>query len=236
MTMSPSHPTARTRVLGFFLLVTEMAWIPTGFAPAADPNRPALEFLHWGFENASPLQWQTDGQGVIHIGLLYDYERGSPNRAAGHWHFQLQGRPGAELTLVLENFENIYNGRLGIPVSKKSICYTSSDGSHWKVVPTEFLEGNRLRIQVRLEGGSLYLARLEPYRLSDLAHLLDEIRGRPLVEDQRHRQNGGGPAGGNGEGGRSGGAVSDSAPGSSSCLGAGRKLGRPGIDPGPAEG
>ncbi len=152
--------------------------------PAAKPvpAAPPIAFIYTAFENGSPLQWETGPDGVVHIRMLYDYERNSPNRAAGHWHFQLQGTPQTDVTLVLEGFENIYNGRPGCPVSKKSICYISEDGKAWRVIPTEFLEGNRLRIQVRLETGSLYLARLEPYRLSDLDRLLSELRGRPEVE------------------------------------------------------
>ncbi len=141
-----------------------------------------LSFVNWGFENASPLQWDVDAEGVLNIRLLYDYERNSPNRAAGHWHFQLQGRPGAELTLMFHNFENIYNRRPGVPVSKNSICFLSEDGRRWRAVPMEFLEGNRLRLRVKLESGTLYLARLEPYRISDLEKLLEEIRGHKLVE------------------------------------------------------
>ena len=118
----------------------------------------------------------------MHIHLLYDYERNSPNRAAGHWHFQLQAEGGSDLVLVLHNFDNIYNGKGGPAVSKRSICYTSSDGRQWKVLPTELLEGNLLRLRIHMDGDSIYLARLEPYRLSDLQHLLDEIRGNRLVE------------------------------------------------------
>ena len=150
-------------------------------ADGSAPARPALEFINTGFENASPLQWETDADGTIHVRLLYDYERNSPNRAAGHWHFQLQGRPGSDLTLVLHNFDNIYNGKPGSPVSKKSICYVSSDGKQWKVVPAELLAGNLLRVRVHLDGRSLFLARLEPYRLADLERLLSEIRGHRLV-------------------------------------------------------
>ncbi len=152
-------------------------------APAEKPAPPAslLEFINTGFENASPLQWQADTNGSVQVFLLYDYERNSPNRAAGHWHFQLQGRPGADLDVVLHNFDNVWNGKPGSPVSKKSICYVSSDGKEWRVVPAELLEGNRLRVRVHLEKESLYLARLEPYRLSDLERLLNEIRGRPWV-------------------------------------------------------
>jgi hypothetical protein len=136
-----------------------------------------------GFENASPLQWDVDADGTVHVRLLYDYERDSPNRAAGHFHFQLQGRPGTELTLVLHNFDNVYNGRPGAAVSGTSICYLSDDGRRWRVIPAEFLPGDpfgsRLRVRVKLTGPSLYLARLEPYRLSDLDRLLDEVRNNP---------------------------------------------------------
>jgi len=151
-------------------------------APQLLSPSPVLHFINTSFENGSPLQWRVDADGTVQIFLLYDYERNSPNRAAGHWHFQLQGQPGSELLLVLNNFENIYNGRLGSPVSKKSICYSSSDGKRWKAVPVEFLEGNRLRLRVRFDGPALYLARLEPYGLGDLERLLDEIRRKRLVE------------------------------------------------------
>lgn len=151
-------------------------------APQPQPLARPISYIHWCFDNASPLQWETDADGTVHVRMMYDYERDSPNRAAGHWHFQLQGKPGTELTLVLHNFDNIYNGRPGAAVSKKSICYISPDGARWKVIPAEFLEDHSLRVRVRLEGPSLYLARLEPYRLSDLQKLLDEIRGNPLVE------------------------------------------------------
>jgi hypothetical protein len=152
-------------------------------APQSLPSDAGLVFINAGFENASPLQWDVNAaDGTVNVRLLYDYERSSPNRAAGHWHFQLQGEPGSELTIVLHNFDNVWNGKPGSPVSSKSICFTSKDGERWEVVPAELLEGNRLRLRVRLEGDSLYLARLEPYRISDLNRLLDEIRTNPLVE------------------------------------------------------
>lgn len=174
---------SRQRVTVFCAIVGSALW-PAPARAADEPGRakPALEYINTGFENASPLQWETDAEGTVHVRLLYDYERNSPNRAAGHWHFQLQATPGTDLTLVLHNFDNVYNGRPGAAVSKRSICYVSPDGKHWKVIPAEFLEGNLLRLRVHLEGPSLYLARLEPYRLTDLGRLLDEIRGHRLVE------------------------------------------------------
>jgi hypothetical protein len=155
---------------------------PPAAAPAKPQAAPPQVFLRWGFENASPLQWEAGADGVIHVHMLYDYERNSPNRAAGHWHFQLQGKPGSDVTLVLDHFDNIYKLKPGGAVSKKTVGCISPDDRHWKPLPGEFLEGNRLRLRVHLDGDSVYIARAEPYRLSDLDRLLDEIRGRPLVE------------------------------------------------------
>ena len=129
-------------------LARSQAGAPAATSPAdASANRPApapaaaapassgLSLVRAGFENASPLQWEVDPDGTVNVRLLYDYERDSPNRAAGHFHFQIQGRPGAELTLVLHNFDNVYNGRPGPAVSGKSICYLSEDGRRWYRLP-----------------------------------------------------------------------------------------------------
>src|ERR1051326_4366356 len=141
-----------------------------------------LDHIHTAFENGSPVQWERGLDGRVHIGLLYDYERASSNRAAGHWHFQLQAQAGAELILVLENFNNIWNGREGSPISERTSCFLSSDGRTWTAIPTRKTADNRLEISVRMDCDTLFLARLQPYRLSDLQHLLDEIRSHPLVE------------------------------------------------------
>jgi hypothetical protein len=190
--MSPvAHRIGRALFGGAILLGIGGGGVLPCTAPAAERSlaaaqppatQPGLEFIHSGFENASPIQWEIDREGTIHVYLLYDYERASANRAAGHWHFQLQGKPGTDLTLVLHNFDNIYNGKPGPAVSNKSICYVSADGKKWSVLGAELLPGNALRVRVHLDGPSLYLARLEPYRLSDLDRLLDEIRGNRLVE------------------------------------------------------
>jgi len=156
----------------------------TGAPPTTQPaSAPAgLAFISTAFENASPLQWSVDADGTVHVFLSYDYERSSPNRAAGHWFFQLQGRSGAELTVVLHNFDNVWNGRHGSPISKNTASFISADGQTWTTTPTEKIEGNALRFRAKLEGGSLYVARLEPYRISDLDRLIAEIRPSPLVQ------------------------------------------------------
>jgi len=150
--------------------------------PAVCGEASALLFINTSFENACPLHWETDEEGVIHIHLVYDQERGSPNRANGHWFFQLQAVPGARLTVVLHNLENIYNGRKGAPSKKGCLSFISEDGKVWRPIHMETTSDRGLRFTVTAPTGSLYVARLEPYRLSDLEKMIGRIRRSPLVK------------------------------------------------------
>src|SRR5262245_24296855 len=58
-----------------------------------------LEFIDTSFENASPLWYEIAPDGTVNVYLLYDHERSSPNRAAGHFHFLIQAKAGSQLTL-----------------------------------------------------------------------------------------------------------------------------------------
>jgi hypothetical protein len=144
-----------------------------------------LEFIDTSFENASPLYWEIDAEGVIHIYPVYDQERASPNRANGHWHFQLHAKTGAKLTLVLHNLDNVWNGKKDSPVSARTISFVSVNGREWQALPTKLLPANRLQLKVTMPGPRLYVARLEPYRLSGLAKLLETIRDDSRVEITR---------------------------------------------------
>ena len=138
--------------------------------------------LRNGHENASQLDWEVDSDGVVNLSLIYDHERSSPNRAAGHWFFQIQAEPGSDLTLVLKNFDNIYTGSREIPVTDTTNCLISENGINWDAVPTELITGYRLKFQVHMKSDKLYVASVEPYRLSDLEKLKTEISQNPLVE------------------------------------------------------
>jgi len=140
-----------------------------------------LVYINTAFENASPLFWEIDDAGEVNVFLMCDHERSSPNRAAGHWHFRVEAPKGSLVTIVLNNLSNIYGGRRTAPASEETISYVSPDGSHWRAVETELLDGDRLKLRLRMEADQMYVARLEPYRLSDLKRLLDEIRSNPLV-------------------------------------------------------
>ena len=141
-----------------------------------------LDFIDTSFENASPLWYDLGADGTIQVHLLYDQERASPNRAAGHFHFQLHAQPGAKLTLEFKNLDNIWNGRPGSVAKELKAVVVSPDGRHWQPVPTESLPENRVRLTLEMPGPSLYVARVEPYRLSDLERLLTALRTNRLAQ------------------------------------------------------
>lgn len=145
-------------------------------------NTTGLEFIDTSFENASPLWYEFAADGTVVVNLLYDHARNSPNRAAGHFHFLLHAAPGSKLTLEFKNLDNVWNGKPGSVAKELKAVSISENGRDWKVIPTELLPGNRALLAVEMPGPRLYVARIEPYRLSDLDRLLAAIRGNPLVE------------------------------------------------------
>ena len=140
-----------------------------------------LVFINTSFENACPLYWEVDPEGIVNVYLVYDQERSSRNRANGHWFFQIQANKGSDLTIILNNFDNIWNGKKGSPISNRTICFTSKDGRKWNAVGTKKIDGNRLKLQIHMDRDTLFVARLEPYCLSDLEKLKKEIHKQRFV-------------------------------------------------------
>jgi hypothetical protein len=151
----------------------------------------ALDFIDTGIENGSPL-WYEIVDNVIRLNLLYDHERSSPNRAAGHIHFALHARPGAAFTLEFRNLDNVWNGQPGSVAGELKTVALSDDAKVWRTVATDSLPGNRVQLHVTMTGPRLYVARMEPYRLSDLDRLLDTIRSHRLVRIESIGQTAGG--------------------------------------------
>jgi hypothetical protein len=85
----------RSVLLGLGLVVTAVIGGSTQQKPAT--TVPGLEFIDTSFENASPL-WYDVADGVVRVHLVYDHERSSPNRAAGHIHFLIHAQPGSKHT------------------------------------------------------------------------------------------------------------------------------------------
>jgi hypothetical protein len=149
---------------------------------SADTTQHPLVFINTNFENASQLDWKIDSLGVVEIGLIYDHERSSPNRANGHWHFQVEAELGSDVVIRLKNFDNIWNGMHAKPVSERTNCLVSDDGRNWRAIPTDLISGNQLQFKLHMDSEKIYLASVEPYRISDLDKLLAEIKGNALVE------------------------------------------------------
>src|SRR5207244_1406103 len=127
------------------LLTFALAFAVTALAafaaePAKSPvtvtNHP-LEFIDTSFENASPVWYEFTPDGKVLVHLLYDHERSSPNRAAGHIHFQLHAKPGSMLTLEFRNLDNVWNGVSGSIARELKTVVISQDGREWQSVPLE---------------------------------------------------------------------------------------------------
>src|SRR6478752_5915488 len=91
-------------IVFFFLHLSGVA-AEIAIAEAARTGHP-LEFINTSFENASPISYEIAPDGTVLVYLIYDNERSSPNRAAGHIHFQIQAKPGAKLTIEFKNLDN----------------------------------------------------------------------------------------------------------------------------------
>ena len=167
-------------VLAFWLAIHNLyAMRPAHYT---DSTRHPLVFINTNFENASQLDWEVDQSGVVQVTLNYDHERSSPNRANGHWHFQVIAEKGSDLTIVLKDFKNIWNGMPGIPISEKTNPLISEDGRNWKIIPADLHNGTQLKFQLRMTSDRLFVASVEPYRISDLEKLLAEVKSNPLVQ------------------------------------------------------
>jgi hypothetical protein len=142
----------------------------------------SLEFIDTSFENASPLWYGFDADGTVLVNLLYDQERNSPNRAAGHFHFRIQAKTGSKFTLEFKNLDNVWNGKPGSVAKEIKQVVVSQDGKAWSPVQTESPEAGRVRVNIEMPGTSLFVARCEPYRVSDLNRFMSEIKANPLVK------------------------------------------------------
>lgn len=144
-----------------------------------------LEFIDTSIENASPVWHETGPDGVIRVHLIYDHERNSPNRAAGHIHFRVHAKPGSKLTLEFVNLDNVWNSTPGSVARELKAMVVSEDGRKWKSIATKSIPTNRIQLEIEMPGPTLDVARVEPYRLSDLSKFLESIRDNPLVQIRR---------------------------------------------------
>ncbi len=145
-------------------------------SPTRATASPSIDYVDTSFENASPLWYEFDQQGRLQLFLTYDHERSSPNRAAGHFHFKIVGKSEAAIGLELNNLNNVWNGNAASVAQELKSVVISEDGRVWSSIATNVTPENRVTLELTLpKSGMLYVARVEPYRISDLDSLMERI-------------------------------------------------------------
>lgn len=147
-----------------------------------DEAKSRVTYINRHIENGSNLNWDLAEDGTVNIYLAYDYERESLNRAYDHWHFLLEAEAGSDITMVFHNFNEIYNGKHIQFYTWIVDCVISPDGKTWRHIPVEWLEGDRMKLSIQMETDSLYIARVEPYRLSNLQDLFSSLEGEEIIK------------------------------------------------------
>jgi len=145
-----------------------------------------VRFIDYFFENASPLSWKIQGDTIIKIIIPPDYERESHNRQTDHWYFRLEADKGSRVRFILSKLmADVYNGRLATNwwnFKNDISCYISYDQKNWIAISTARLPGNDLLVDFIMEEGSVYVARIPPYTISDLEALKARISNNKLVK------------------------------------------------------
>lgn len=145
-----------------------------------------IKFVDYFFENASPLSWKIQGDTIVKISLMADYERESLNRQTDHWYFKLVADKGTHVKLILSKMmADVYNGNLATNWwnFKNGIsCYISYDHKTWEAIKTSRLSNMELLVEFTMKGESVYVARMPPYTISDLENLKKRILNNKLVK------------------------------------------------------
>jgi hypothetical protein len=166
-------------VLGGSVLLILILDISTGFGQIQTELK--IKFVDYFYENASPVCWSIQGDTLLKISLVPDYERESLNRQTTHWNFRVEADSGTHLRLSISKMLNeVYNGSpakewwdKNRPIS----CYISYDKRKWIPVMTKLYGGQELLVDLVMERKSVWVARLPVYSLSDLDDLEKRFSG-----------------------------------------------------------
>ena len=149
-------------ILAMMFPCSALAADKDGGSPMPAVADSGFEYIDTGFENASPVRCDFAADGAVQVHLLYDHERSSPNREAGHFHFRIHAGPGAKLAFEFRNLDNVWNGNVSSVAKEMKVAVVSQDGRDWKPVPLESLPQDRVRLHVEMPGPRLYVADWSP--------------------------------------------------------------------------
>jgi hypothetical protein len=166
---------------GFYLLL-----LNNSFIYGQGSEKINIKFIDYFFENASPLCWRIQGDSIVKISLMADYERESLNRQTDHWYFKLVADKGTRVKLIIsKTIADVYNGKLATSwwnFKNDISCYISYDQKTWESIKTSRLPGMELLVEFIMKGESVYIARIPPYTISDLENLKKRILKNRLVK------------------------------------------------------
>lgn len=144
-----------------------------------------IRYIDNSFENASPLNWEIQGDTAVKISLLADYERESLNRQTDHWYFNVEADKGTRMKIIISKLlPDVYNGKKAVSwwSFKNDIsCYISYDRQNWEAVGTKKLPGFELMTEFTMKENSVFVVRMPPYTISDLEDLKNRISKSSLV-------------------------------------------------------
>ena len=150
------------------------------------PEKLKIKYIDYFFENGSPVLWSTQGDTLLKISLLPDYERESLNRQTTHWYFRVEADSGTHLRLSISKMLNeIYNGS---PASEwwdkhhPITCYISYDRKNWIPVMTKLYGERELIVDFIMGKKEVWVARLPVYTISDLENLKSRYNGNSLFK------------------------------------------------------
>jgi len=135
-------------------------------------------FLFTGFEAASPLLWDVTAESV-EIQALHDHERGSSNRQASHWYFEIRGEAGQRVRMRMLPLENIYGGHRAHFLREGLTSVYSVDGKVWSPVTFAHHPDRSLSLEFTLPAAITRFSLVQPYTTADLSGFLDRLKKSP---------------------------------------------------------
>lgn len=144
-------------------------------------------FIDIFYENASPLRWEQNEDGVLDIDLAPDHERFLPNRQVTHWNFKIEVPPehiGERLRLRFRAVSGCWSGQPNMNfVGARMMSAISCNGSDWEIVASQPAEGEQgsTDVVVTLKGPVTQVAHLVPYTDTMLQQTLQDLHGAEMV-------------------------------------------------------
>ena len=71
-----------------FLICLSLYFLLLNSSDAYGQGGEKIKFVDYFFENASPLSSEIQGDTIVKISIMADYERESLNRQTDHWYFK----------------------------------------------------------------------------------------------------------------------------------------------------